>query len=90
MRTVFVSERAGLITTLRDRLASAETATGNKPRAAVDDWAIIGDDNYVMDKLTEYRETLDPTDMIVTRLRLDGVDEQDLRRSVTRLAELFG
>lgn len=90
MRTVFVSERAGLITTLRDRLASAKTATGNKPRAAVDDWAIIGDDNYVMDKVTEYRETLNPTDMIVTRLRLDAVDEQDLRRSVTRLAELFG
>lgn len=90
MRTIFVSERAGLIAALRDRLARAKTATGNKPRAAVDDWAIVGDGHYVTDKLAEYCEVLEPTDMIVTRLRLDDIDEHELRRSVARLAELFG
>ncbi len=90
MRTIFVSERAGLIAALRDRLARAKTATGNKPRAGVDDWAIVGDGHYVTDKVAEYRAALDPTDMIVTRLRLDDIDEHDLRLSVARLAELFG
>lgn len=90
MRTIFVSERTRLITALRERLARAKTATGNAPRAAVDDWAIIGDGHYVIDKFTEYGETLEPTDMIVTRLRLDDIDERDLRQSVARLAELLG
>lgn len=89
MRTIFVSEQPGLIAALRERLGRAKTATGSKPRAAVDDWAIIGDGKFVVDKMAEYREALDPTDMIVTRMRLDGIDERDLRASVARIAELF-
>lgn len=88
MRTVFLSERAGLVAALRERLARANTATGNKPRAAVDDWAIVGDHHYVTDKFAEYDARLAPTDMVVTRLRLDDIDERDLRESVARLAEL--
>jgi len=90
MRTIFVSERTALITALRERLGRAKTATGGKPHAGVDDWAIIGDSQFVSDKFAEYREALAPTDMIVTRLRLDDLDERDLRASVARLAELFG
>ena len=89
LRTIFVSEQAGLIAALRERLGRAKTATGNEPRAAVDDWAMIGDGKYVTDKFAEYREALDTTDMIVTRLRLDGIDDRDLRQSVARVAELF-
>jgi len=88
MRTIFVSEDASLLGAVRDRLGQAKTATGNRPRAAVDEWAIIGDPAFVQDKLAQYREQLDATDMIVTRLRLDGIDEGHLRTSVARVADI--
>lgn len=90
MRTIFVHEQASVIAALRERLGRAKTATGAKARAAVDEWAIIGDAAFVADKLEEYRETLSATDVIVTRLRLDGIDEHDLRSSIAQVAALVG
>ncbi len=88
MRTVFVSERGDDIAALRKRLAATKLPTGRKPHAPVDDWAVIGEANYVADKLAEYKEALTATHLVVTRLRLDGVDEPKLRESVARIVEL--
>jgi alkanal monooxygenase alpha chain len=88
MRTIFVSDDAADIAALRERLAENKLPTGRKPRAAVDDWAIVGTPNYVADKLAEYEDVLAATHMVVTRLRLDGVEEAKLCDSLARVAEL--
>lgn len=88
MRTVFVSDHAADVAVLRERLASITLPTGRKACGAVDDWAVVGEANYVVDKLAEYQDVLAATHIIVTRLRLDGIEESKLRGSVARIAEL--
>ncbi len=88
MRVIFVSDNAAEIAALRERLASNLLPTGRKPRAAVDDWVVVGDANYVTDKLAQYKEELAATHIVVTRLRLDGIAESKLRDSVARVTEL--
>jgi len=89
MRTIFVGKSAAEVAALHERLASSMSPTGNKVRAAVDDWAIVGEANYVAEKLAEYKEVLAATHIVVTRLRLDGIGESKLRDSVARVAELI-
>lgn len=88
MRTIFVSDRAADIAALRERLATNKLPTGRKPRAPVDEWALIGEASYVADKLAQYKEDLAATHVVVTRLRLDGIGEKELRESVARVSEL--
>lgn len=88
MRTVFLGRRRREVDELKARL----DAVGRPLRddeAAVDDWAIVGDRGFVAAKLDEYRETLNVTHMVVTRLRIGGIDEERLRESVAAVAELF-
>ena len=53
----------------------------------LDDWTLIGDPAFVRDGIQRYQETLGMTHMVVTRLRLSGLTESQLRASVTLLAE---
>ncbi len=55
----------------------------------VDDWAIVGDSAYVRDKISEYRAAVGMSKLIVTRLRVEGVEEAVLRDSIARVAQLI-
>jgi hypothetical protein len=56
----------------------------------VDDWTIIGDEHFVRDRITEYRERLGVNHLIVTRLRIGDLDDAALQASVARVAEIVG
>jgi alkanesulfonate monooxygenase SsuD/methylene tetrahydromethanopterin reductase-like flavin-dependent oxidoreductase (luciferase family) len=84
-----VSDDAALVRQLRERLSSAPAATGKQIQAPLDEWAVIGDPQFVTDKLAEYRELLKATEIVVTRLRLDGIEESKLRASIAKIIELI-
>ncbi len=88
MRSVFLGRRRRELDELKARLDTAGRPRRDE-RAAVDDWAIVGDRGFVAAKLDEYREALGVTHMVVTRLRIDGIEEERLRASVAEVAELF-
>lgn len=90
MRTVFLARNNRQREAIRARLHSEAEKTGRLPEGAtVDDWTIIGDDALVMDRIAEYRERLQVSHLIVTRLRIGGLDRAEVEASVTRLAELI-
>ena len=88
MRTVFLGRRRRELDELKARLDAAGRPRRDD-RAGVDDWAIVGDRGFVAAKLDEYREALGVTHMVVTRLRIGGIEERRLRESVAEVAELF-
>ncbi len=88
MRTLFVSEHSTTVRDLRARLTQAALPAGLTASPQIEDWAIIGDRAYVVDKLAQYRELLKPTHLVVTRLRIEGLDENTLRASLGRVADI--
>ncbi len=88
MRTVFLGRRRRELDELKATLDAAGRPRRDD-RAGVDDWAIVGDRGFVAAKLDEYREALGVTHMVVTRLRIGGIEERRLRESVAQVAELF-
>jgi alkanesulfonate monooxygenase SsuD/methylene tetrahydromethanopterin reductase-like flavin-dependent oxidoreductase (luciferase family) len=88
MRTIFVCDGAAEISSVKRQLAEITLPTGNQANPAVDEWAIIGEANYVQDKLAEYEHALAATHIVVTRLRFEGIEESRLRDSIGRVAEL--
>ena len=88
MRTVFLGRRRREVDELKARLDAAGRPRRDE-RAGVDDWAIVGDRGFVAAKLDEYREALGVTHMVVTRLRIGGIEERRLRESVADVADLF-
>lgn len=82
MRSVFVGRGRREVQAVRDSLRRA-----TRPRpdadADVDDWAIVGERAYVADKVAEYREALNPSHILVTRLRIGGIAEPRLVESIT-------
>lgn len=88
MRTVFIGRGRREVDEVRRSLADA-----GRPRrddgAGVDDWALIGDRGQVAAKFDEYREVLGATHIVVTRLRIGGIAEPRLMRSIADVLELF-
>ena len=88
MRCVFVGRGAKEIEAVRRRLDEA-----GRPRrddgAATEDWALVGERQYVAAKLAEYREILHPTHLVATRLRISGIAEKRLRESIAETVELL-
>ena len=87
MRTVFISDRPGLCTVIKQSLAQAMPAKMQKPGVEVDDWAIIGSKREVEDKLALYKERLGIT-LLIAGGRLPSMDETDLRASLESCAAL--
>jgi alkanesulfonate monooxygenase SsuD/methylene tetrahydromethanopterin reductase-like flavin-dependent oxidoreductase (luciferase family) len=87
MRTVYVSDDAAEVAELRQRVDSETENSRLQPGEGVDDWTLIGDPAYVRDGIQRYQERLGMTHMVVTRLRLPGLTESQLRASVALLAE---
>ena len=88
MRTVFIGRGRREVDQLKTRLDALDRPQRNQG-AGVDDWAVVGDRGFVAAKLQEYREALSATHMVVTRLRIAGIEERRLRESVEAIAELF-
>ena len=86
MRTMFVSEDERLLANVRERLAGDRAAAG----PPVDDWAVVGSPSEVKERVAAYAATFGVTHLIVTRLRIGGVDNAALETSVRLAAELLG
>ncbi len=88
MRTVFVGRNRREVQALKTRVGAA-----GRPRREdgvdVDDWAVVGERGFVAEKLVEYREALGTTHMVITRLRIGGVEERRLRESMAEVARLL-
>lgn len=91
MRSVFVSSDARLISRVRDKLDTwADSASAlRRAGGSVDDWAIVGEPAAVRDQIEQYRGDLGMTHLIVTRLRIDGVEAVHLERSVETVASIL-
>ena len=91
MRTVFASSDAKLVERVRDNLDRWAASAGALRRVAsdVDDWAIVGEPAAVRDHIEQYRGDLGMTHLIVTRLRIGGVDAAHLERSVETVASIL-
>ena len=89
MRSVFLSNDKAKLQSIRQQLAKTKPPKGLETAPVIDDWAIIGDSNYVQDYIAEYRETLNATHLIVTRLRLGDLEDLDFKSSIAQIAEIF-
>jgi alkanesulfonate monooxygenase SsuD/methylene tetrahydromethanopterin reductase-like flavin-dependent oxidoreductase (luciferase family) len=90
MRTVFVTANARETAELRERVHGEALKTGRLPAdASATDWALIGEAGFVKECAAQYRERLGVTHLIVTRLRISGVDRQRLETSARRAFELL-
>ena len=88
MRSVFVSEDAALLARVKRALAEKSENVRLLEGEGVDDWTLIGTPQQVYAKLQLYQTRLGMTHLVATRLRISGIDETDLRRSVVLLADL--
>ena len=91
MRSVFVSSDARLIARVRDKLDTWAGSASALRRAggSVDDWAIVGEPSAVRDQVEQYRSELGMTHLIVTRLRIGGIEAVHLERSVETVASIL-
>ena len=91
MRTVFTSSDARLTRRVRENLNRWAVSADVVRLAAgqIDDWAIVGEPAAVQDRIEQYRRELGMTHLIVTRLRIGGVDPDHLERSVETVASMF-
>jgi alkanesulfonate monooxygenase SsuD/methylene tetrahydromethanopterin reductase-like flavin-dependent oxidoreductase (luciferase family) len=91
MRTVFLTRSDHQGRSLREHVHQQAVATGRiTEEDTVDDWTIIGDRHFVSDRIAEYRERLKVSHLIVTRLRIGGVEKREVEASMAELAELIG
>ncbi len=89
MRSVFVSEDHARVREVRERAESfgfnvAKDASNGRG-TSIDDWAIIGSRSEVRDLLEIYRDALDMTHLIATRLGIGGVSHDEMRESLAHL-----
>lgn len=88
MRTVFVSQDRRTLAAVRENLGSVKLPRGLDMPKAIDDWAVIGEPDYVADRLAAYVEALHATHLVVTRLRLEGVSVDALKESIATVPSL--
>ena len=94
MRTVFVAQSRRQGESLREQVLAQARATpsvarkADEPADAADDWCIVGEAGYVRDRIAEYRERLKVTHLIVTRLRLAGIESRAIEASLEAVPEL--
>lgn len=88
MRSVYVTDSAAETQRVRDAMSERTEHVARRKSDAVEDWAIVGEKGYVRDTIAEYRERLGLTDLVVTRLRIPGMTEQQLKGSLERVGKL--
>lgn len=91
MRTVFLAKSTRQGEEIRARVHGQAQESGRLAEgASVDDWTIIGDAALVADRVAEYRERLNVSHLIVTRLRIGGVERREVEASMSNLAQIIG
>lgn len=87
MRTIFISRNPHLLKQVRQSLVRPSRTPQQKKEVAVDDWALVGEPNFVAEAIAQYQEQLGMTHLI-TRLRIEDVAPSALRHSLEILAEM--
>jgi len=87
MRTVFLTDDAGQADAVKAALARSMSASSRYTPAVVDAWAIVGDRQYLRDKLAEYIDRLALSHLIL-RAGIPGVSEEQQLRSHAALLEV--
>ncbi|MEM8767639.1 MAG: LLM class flavin-dependent oxidoreductase [Pseudomonadota bacterium] len=91
MRTVFITRDKRQSEAIREQVHGEAQKTGRLDEGAtIDDWTIIGDAAMIRDRLSEYREGLGVSHLIVTRLRITGIERSEAEASMAELAALMG
>lgn len=91
MRTIFVSSDARQVRGLRRRIGAQPPPAGRQAAPEkVDHWCIVGDEYYVTDRIGEYLERFGVNHLVVTRMRIPGVDERAVRRSLEKVRDIVG
>ncbi|MBK6737120.1 MAG: LLM class flavin-dependent oxidoreductase [Haliea sp.] len=87
MRTVFVTQGRVQEERVRSALATAVPSAMRDKDIAVDDWAIVGDRDYAIDRLEEYKAALNFSHLIV-RAGIAGITADEELRSHEQLLEI--
>lgn len=87
MRTLFISRNQALLQRVRQTLVRPARSPHPPQNAPVDDWALVGEPNFVADAIGHYQEDLGMTHLIA-RIRLEEVAPRDLQHCIELLAEL--
>ena len=87
MRTIYISDRVAEIKHIREQLAQRNKSAFRDENANVEDWAIVGEHDYVVDKLARYKEVLNISHLIVSRLNLGGIEQTKPRDSLAKIAD---
>jgi alkanesulfonate monooxygenase SsuD/methylene tetrahydromethanopterin reductase-like flavin-dependent oxidoreductase (luciferase family) len=88
MRSVFVTEDDSLANLVRDGLARTVPPRLAERDIEISDWAIVGGKDYVRDRISEYRERLGLT-LLIVRAGIPGVSEAQQLQSHERLRALI-
>ena len=89
MRSIFICDNKTELDEIKRAMSKAHMPPGLETSQNINDWSIIGEKDYVFDKIQEYREILGITDLIVTRLRLTKVSDKRFRRSLEQIVSLL-
>ena len=88
MRSVFVSEDQALLKKIKHEIESKTENARLKTDEGVEDWVIIGEPNYVRDRLHQYQEDLGMNYLVATRVRVSGIESKIMEESILLLADI--
>lgn len=92
MRTLLISERPSVLRRARELVKLQYQARGSllgqEEETALDQLACIGSKQQVIEQIEELRTRLAVTHLVASRIRLSGLEEADLKKSVEALAEI--
>jgi len=87
MRTVLITDNQKLASRVRERLEATVPSQFQGSGVTVEDWAIVGDKHYALEKIGEYAERLGVTHLIGGG-RLPPIDEGEQLRSHEQLLQV--
>ena len=88
MRTVFVTDDSVLERKVKESLEKESAARVRDKDSSVEDWAIVGSQQYVDDKISEYIERLN-MNYLIARGRIQGIGDTQQIKSHETLLNLF-
>ena len=87
MRSIYLTESKSALKAVREQLERSKPPRGLETAPNIDDWAIVGDRAFVRDQVARYREAINATHLIVTRLRIGDFEGTDFKASIEKIAE---
>ena len=90
MRTVFVSNDQAILSRVKQEILNERNSSRPDSAEAIEDWTLVGESKQVSEMIQTYRERIGMTHLIVTRPRIQGVDQSIIRESVRLMAQVSG